>query len=135
MITLKLEPVQDVIASMYDVMREGLTAYEYDRLRLTASEYDNWIVNSIPRGLKAVEYDVHGRKYLYKEPKDYMNHPASGKVVENKIVIDFNTSLLKQSGSYSASEYDSIGITANNYDVLQLTAYEYDWFSNRKVTA
>ena len=135
MITGKLEPVQDVIASMYDVMRDGLTAYEYDRLRLTASEYDNWIVNSIPRGLKAVEYDVHGRKHLYKEPKDYMNHPASGKVVENKIVIDFNTSLLKQSGSYSASEYDSVGITANNYDVLQLTAYEYDWFSNRKVTA
>ena len=135
MITGKLEPVQDVIASMYDVMRDGLTAYEYDRLRLTASEYDNWIVNSIPRGLKAVEYDVHGRKDLYKEPKDYMNHPASGKVVENKIVIDFNTSLLKQSGSYSASEYDSVGITANNYDVLQLTAYEYDWFSNRKVTA
>ena len=135
MITGKLEPVQDVIASMYDVMREGLTAYEYDRLKLTASEYDNWIVNSIPRGLKSVEYDVHGRKYLYKEPKDYMNHPTSGKVVENKMVIDFNTSLLKQSGSYSASEYDNIGITANNYDVLQLTAYEYDWFSNRKVTA
>ena len=135
MITGKLEPVQDVIASMYDVMREGLTAYEYDRLRLTASEYDNWIVNSIPRGLKAVEYDVHGRMYLYKEPKDYMNHPTSGKVVENKMVIDFNTSLLKQSGSYSASEYDSVGVTANNYDVLQLTAYEYDWFSNRKITA
>ena len=135
MITGKLEPVQDVIASMYDVMREGLTAYEYDRLRLTASEYDNWIVNSIPRGLKSVEYDVHGRKYLYKEPKDYMNHPTSGKAVENKMVIDFNTSLLKQSGSYSASEYDNVGITANNYDVLQLTAYEYDWFSNRKVTA
>ena len=36
--------------------------------------------------------------------------------------------------NYSASEYDSVGITANNYDVLQLTAYEYDWFSNRKVT-
>ena len=135
MITGKLEPVQDVIASMYDVMREGLTAYEYDRLKLTASEYDNWIVNSIPCGLKAVEYDVHGRRYLNKEPKDYMNHPTSGKVVENKMVIDFNTSLLKQSGSYSASEYDSVGITANNYDVLQLTAYEYDWFSNRKVTA
>ena len=135
MITGKLEPVQDVIASMYDVMREGLTAYEYDRLRLTASEYDNWIVNSIPRGLKVVEYDVHGRRYLYKEPKDYMNHPTSGKDVENKMVIDFNTSLLKQSGSYSASEYDSVGITVNNYDVLQLTAYEYDWFSNRKVTA
>ena len=135
MITDKLEPVQDVIASMYDVMREGLTAYEYDRLRLTASEYDNWIVNSIPCGLKAVEYDVHGRKYLYKDQKDYMNHPTSGNIVENKIVIDFNTSLLKQSGSYSASEYDNVGITANNYDVLQLTAYEYDWFSNRKVTA
>ena len=135
MITGKLEPVQDVIASMYDVMRDGLTAYEYDRLRLTASEYENWIVNSIPRGLKAVEYDVHGRKHLYKEPKDYMSHPTSGNVVENKMVIDFNTSLLKQSGSYSASEYDSVGITANNYDVLQLTAYEYDWFSNRKVTA
>ena len=30
MITGKLEPVQDVIASMYDVMRDGLTAYEYD---------------------------------------------------------------------------------------------------------
>ena len=135
MITGKLEPVQDVIASMYDVMREGLTAYEYDRLRLTASEYDNWIVNSIPCGLKAVEYDMHGRKYLYKDTKYYMNHPTSGKVVENKMVIDFNTSLLKQSGSYSASEYDSVGITANNYDVLQLTAYEYDWFSNRKVTA
>ena len=43
--------------------------------------------------------------------------------------------LLKQSGSYSASEYDNVGITAINYDVLQLTAYEYDWFSNRKVTA
>ena len=135
MITGKLEPVQDVIASMYDVMREGLTAYEYDRLKLTASEYDNWIVNSIPCGLKAVEYDVHGRRYLNKEPKDYMNHPTSGKDVENKMVIDFNTSLLKQSGSYSASEYDNVGITANNYDVLQLTAYEYDWFSNRKVTA
>lgn len=130
----KLEPIQTVINALYQLMRvEALTAYEYDSLKLTAGEYDKYIVHSIPRGLTAFEYDFYGKKYLHYHPQLNMVHPYFGNKVFYKKVISFNTGLLRESGSLTAGEYDGLGITAQNYDTKMLTANQYDWLANRNL--
>lgn len=130
----KLEPLQTVINSLYQLMRlEALTAQEYDSLKLTAEHYDKYIVNSIPRGLTAFEYDFYGKRYLHYHPQLNMLHPYFGNKVFYKKVISFNTGLLRESGSLTGSEYDGLNITTQAYDTKQLTANQYDWLANRNL--
>lgn len=131
-ITGKLEPLQKVLNDMYGVMRvEGITAGEYDEMGYTAKEYDKFIVRSIPRGLTVFEYDFYGRRYLYREPRLHMVHPYYGNKVFYKKVIDFNTKLLRESGSFTTAEYDGLLVTAKSYDEKLISAQSYDWLSNR----
>lgn len=130
-ITGQLVPLQEAINSLYDIARNNaLTASEYDSLLLTADEYDRAIVNGVPRGLTAIEYDSYARRYLWKDTSYYTFSPFTGLRESTESILSFSIDLLKASGSYSASEYDSIGKTADEYDLLSLTAYNYDWHSN-----
>lgn len=134
--TGELDSLQNVIDQIYETMRfEGLTAYEYDSLRLTAAEYDKYMVNNIKKGLTAFQYDFYGRRYLWKDPNLYMLYPYGGEKVFYKQVVDFNTGLLRESGSFSAEQYDSQQFTAEYYDNKQVTANQYDWKGNRLLTA
>lgn len=135
-VTGELILLQDCIYNLFEYMRYGgITAQEYDNLGLTASEYDTWVVNSIPRGLTAYEYDFYARKYFGVDKLSKIYHPENGKLVEQNIVIYFNNDLLKTSGSLNAQEYDALNVDACDYDALALTAHEYDWESNRKLVS
>ena len=130
----KLVKLQDALDNMFEFSRYGgITAGEYDSLKLTAYRYDHFTVHSIPRGLTAYEYDFYARKFFHIDDRVEMYHPNTGEVVEQKVVIAFNTDLLKVSGALNAEEYDDLLMTAGDYDALELTAHEYDWFGNRKL--
>ena len=135
-LTGKLVKLQDCIDGLFQYMRYGgITAQEYDNLGLTAEEYDTWVVNSIPRGLTAYEYDFYARKYFGVDGLKKIYHPKNGNMVEQQVVIYFNNDLLKTSGSLNAQEYDDLLIDAETYDGLSITAYQYDWESNRKLVS
>ena len=124
--------IQSAIDEMADVFRKfyGLTAKEYDDLKLTALQYDKYPVRGIKRGLTATEYDFFASRYILVDFAERVIHPKTGEMVNFRKVISFNTDLLKTSGSYTASEYDNKLLTASTYDGLELTAYKYDWLSN-----
>jgi len=136
---LVISPISGIIMNIQDALNElanvfrifyGITAREYDDLKLTATQYDHYPVNGINRGLTATEYDFFAKRYLYVDFAEQVYHPATGKKVNFRKVISFNTDLEKASGSYTASEYDALLKTATEYDGLELTAYRYDWLSN-----
>lgn len=132
----ELEPLQNVINDIYYNMRfEALTANEYDILNLTASEYDNFKTTYTEAGLTAFQYDFYGKKYLYKDPNLYMLHPYNGVNTFYKNVIMFNTGLLRESGSFTALQYDTLEITAEVYDNEEITCTGYDWNVNKLFTA
>ena len=124
--------IQSAIDEMADIFRKfyGLTAKEYDDLKLTALQYDKYPVRGIKRGLTATEYDFFASRYIIVDFAERVIHPKTGEMVNFRKVISFNTDLLKASGSYTASEYDNKHLTASAYDGLELTAYKYDWLSN-----
>lgn len=134
-ISNKLMPIQDALREVYEILRHfyGLTAFEYDNMKLTAFEYDHYLVNGLKRGLTAVEYDYFAKRYMKPDEAEKIYHPDDGEFVNFRNVINFNTDLHKTSGSYTAKEYDDILIKAEDYDILLLTAFEYDWLSNEKI--
>lgn len=127
-----LHPLQRVLDHIFELMRhEAITAAEYDALKLSADEYDHYRWQGIPKGLTAYLYDYFARRILLAPYRNRIRHPATGKKVKEKIVIAFNTDLLKESGSYTAAQYDQTKVPANVYDSYHATAYNYDWKSNR----
>lgn len=133
-ITGVTEPLQKVLDDMYNLMRvEAITAGEYDEMRYTANQYDKWIVKSIPKGLTAFQYDFYGRRFLYKDKKFYMLHPFYGGKQFYKKIVDFNTQLLRESGSLTANEFDGLMVMAGIYDGKNISANIYDWQSNRNL--
>ena len=136
---LVISPISGIIMNIQDALDElanvfkafyGITAKEYDDLKLTATQYDHYPVNGVKRGLTATEYDFFAKKYLLVDYAERIYHPANGDKVNFRKVIAFNTDLEKASGSYTASEYDALLKTATQYDGLELTAFNYDWLSN-----
>ncbi len=134
-ITGQLVNIQVALNNMYNYLRaNAITAHEYDDLQLTASEYDSTLVNYIPIGMTALQYDIDAKRYIWKDPKLYMNHVTEGERELYKYNILALSDMLKEAGSYNATDFDAVGITAEAYDALDLSAYEYDWYSNRKIS-
>lgn len=104
----------------------GLTAAQYDSLKLTAAEYD-------ALGLTATQYDTMGYKLLYADPDHYMYSPFTGEYVHLKVVIMDLASL--HMNALTAQEYDDLEIDAEVYDADEITAYNYDWNGKAILTA
>lgn len=131
----ELMNVQRALEEICDVLRKfyGITAFEYDKLLLTANEYDHYMINGLKRGMTAVEYDYFAKYYLKPDFAERVYYPTTGAEKNFRKVIELNTDLHKASGSYTASEYDGVSIDAETYDGLLITAFEYDWYSNEKI--
>lgn len=131
--TATLENIQKVVNDLYDLDRsEALTAGELDSLGLTASEIDNYIVNYIPRGLTAIEWDYKAR-IIFKKLFDKVFSIVSGSKVDPAFNIGVLEKCAKQGGSYNASEWDDLGKTASELDNLGISCYNIDWRSNTLV--
>ena len=132
----QLVSLQTAWTNMYNAncSVHGLRAKEFDALGLTAGELDDYLVDYVPRGLKALEWDYKGKILLGLE-NEKMTHPMTGEVVDVQKVIEFNTDNLKFAGSLSASEFDGLGLSANEIDAKGLTAWQLDWRSNTLLVA
>ena len=134
-ITGELVNIQVALRNLYNYLRaNAITAHEYDDLQLTANEYDSTIVDFIPLGMTALQFDIDAKRYIWKDPKLYMNHVTEGKKELYKENMRTLSDMLKEAGSYNAEDFDAVGINASDYDALELSAYEFDWHSNRKIS-
>lgn len=134
--TGELTDIQTVINNMYDCLNpNALDCFEIDHLGYTCEQLDNFMVHFIPRGLSVNEWMTKARQWVWTDPKLKMRNYYNGREVLTKKNVDINNALLKNSGSYSATEYDSVGITAKDYDDLEVKAIEFDWYGNTKVVA
>lgn len=134
-ITGELVNIQVALRNLYNYLRaNAITAHEYDDLQLTASEYDGTTVNYRPVGMTALQFDVDAKAYIWKDPKLYMHHVTEGEKAIYKMNILALSDMLREAGSYDATDFDAVGITVTDYDALSLSAYEFDWYSNRKIS-
>lgn len=119
------EDVQDVLNDMakYVTQSYGLTAQEYDDLKLRASEYD-------AKRITAQNYSSRGILLFFKELYLKMRNPFTGLMDYYDRIIYRLTDLHR--GAYTAKEYDNLLLTADAYDALGYSAYEYDWEINPK---
>lgn len=131
----KVMTIGDALQELYETMRlESITAGEYDRLQLTAGEYDSWRVDFYPTGLTAFQYDSYAKRYLINTiEQTWVWHPLLGKRVPAQQVIDFNTEMIRSFGTLTAGEYDSKMYTAGEYDDLDLEAIFFDFASNTNI--
>lgn len=130
--TGKIVDVQTAIDELWEYMRvNSLTAYDYDSLHLTANEYD-------ALNMTAYTYDFLGRRYLYRDPKEYMYNPWSGEYELTNKVVEFMATLIKQlnlssvqpvrsNHAITATAYDGKKLSATVYDGKNITAQKYDW--------
>lgn len=116
------QPIQDVLNSMTEVITRsyGLTAAQYDSLKLSAQVYDNYHIT-------AYDYDTKAYFELYlKLTYNLMISPFTGLLDTYDNIINSLTALHKC--AMTAQEYDDAQITAEQYDTFELTAFAYDWW-------
>lgn len=130
--TGKIVDVQTAIDELWEYMRvNSLTAYDYDSLHLTANEYD-------ALNMTAYTYDFLGRRYLYRDPKEYMYNPWSGEYELTNKVVEFMATIIKQlnlstvqpvlsNHAITATDYDNKKLSVTVYDGKNITAQKYDW--------
>lgn len=130
----KQEPIQKVIDDLYWKFNiNALDCYEFDHLELTCGQLDKFMVHFIPRGLTVWEWMNKAKEWVWVDHKLKMRNFFTGAHGLYKQNVRINNALLKMSGSYTAQEFDTVGISADEYDALELSAYNYDWHSNTMV--
>lgn len=120
---VNIQSVLDMFAE-YLALGYGLTAEEYDSLKLTALAYDNL-------RLTALAYSMRGYLIFFKRLKMVMLSPFTGEMDSYDNIIDMLANLHKE--ALTAEEYDNLLILAEVYDIINIDAYHYDW--NGKVIA
>lgn len=118
--TGEYEDVQLVLNDMakYVTQGYGLTAKEYDELKLRAAEYD-------AKRITAEKYSSRGILLFFKELYLRMRSPFTGKYDSYEHVIYTLSNMHR--GAYTAEQYDGENWDADTYDAKNWTAYEYDW--------
>lgn len=129
----QLVELQTAWYNMFNATRvHALSVHDFEHLGLTCGELDSYLVEHLPRGLTVLEWEYKA-KILIGLEREKMLHPLTGDEVLVQDVIQFNTDNLKFAGSYSASEFDGVGISAGEFDNLGLTAWQDDWRSNTMI--
>lgn len=125
-ITGEYENIQNVLDDILDALLSGfgLTAKEYDDLKLTALQYDKLVIT-------AIQYSVRGYLLLYRELIVRMRSPFTGDIDSYENIIYSLADLHKN--CFTANEYDEKALTAQVYDDKLITAYTYDWKSKAVV--
>lgn len=144
-ITGKVEKLNNVLEQFYNffIVLGGITARQYDDMKITAIKFDNEKITAsqfdvkayflffdriklspVYRKITAVKNNLEN-KLLVVENKSYMLSPFSGLKTLVSDVVQKLSNLHKN--FLSANEYDDKNLTARNYDDLALSAYNYDW--------
>lgn len=135
-LTGQLTDIQTVIYQLYDAFRiYALTCDEFDALGMTCDELDHIEVEGIPRGLTAYEWDFLAKNLIGQGKKGFVNNYLTGELVPLQVNVDINNAMIKQSGCYECSEFDSVGGTVDAIDAVGITALAWDWQSNNYYVA
>lgn len=102
----------------YGITRAGVSAYEYDKLNLSADKYDN-------NAHKAIDYDT-GARFIFHE-KIYGVFSAFTGLFSSVEQVIFEIYAKMQENAKTAQEYDALALTATAYDGKNLSAYNYNW--------
>lgn len=121
-LTGEYENVQNVLNDLarYVTWSFGLTAEQYDNLKLTASEYDGKLIS-------AIEYSARGIIIFLKELYMRMRNPFTGLLSNYDVIIQRLADFHKN--SYDCQGLDGLGLDCDTYDGLRVTAYAFDWNS------
>lgn len=112
------ESIQKNINYAYEDLADNIPlAMEYQELGLTASEYAAF-------GLTAREYALRGRKHLH---MDFVYSPVYGFKQNISNVLTSIVNFI--CGTFSATEYASLDLTADDYAALDLTSEQYFSFN------
>ena len=119
-LTGEYEDVQLVLNDLakYVTWSFGLTAQQYDNLKLTASEYDGKLIS-------AIEYSARGVIIFLKELYMRMRNPFTGLLSNYDGIIQKLADFHKN--TYNCQGYDGLGLDCDRYDTFGMTAYEFDW--------
>lgn len=102
----------------YSITRAGVTAYEYDKMKLSANKYDN-------NAHKAIDYDT-GARFIFHE-KIYGVFSAFTGLFSSIEQAFFEIYAKMQVNAKTAQEYDALALTATAYAGKNLSAYNYNW--------
>lgn len=128
--TTKLNNIQKVVYDLAEYNRENaITVGEFERLNLTCAELDNYIVGSVPRGLSVIEYDYKSR-ILFSKILDRVHSIVNGTLVPKSFNDGVLEKCAKQSGSYTAGEWDGLNKDCDELDSIGVSCYNIDWRSN-----
>ena len=115
------EPLETCLNHIYNSLRKGLTAEQYDALMYSAFGYDN-------KRYIALYYDTESGRIFYEFEQGYMLSPFTGTYETIKNVIYKLAELHKK--FITAGDYDKLKLISETYDGYMLTAYAYDWDNN-----
>lgn len=113
-----LETINVALYHVYNSLRRGMTAGDFDALLLTAKGYDAMRIH-------ALEYDIAGQDEFAVRKNWYMVSPFDGEYVSIESVVQKLADLHKL--GITASVYDGKELHAVEYDAEDITAYNYDW--------
>ena len=119
-----LETINVALAHVYNSVRRGLTAGDFDALLLTAKAFDSFRIS-------ALEYDTRGADVFAKWKNWYMVSPFNGEYVPIESVVQKLADLHKL--GITASAFDSKDLNAVEYDAEDITAHNYDWDNKLRV--
>ena len=119
-----LETINIALAHVYNSVRRGLTAGDFDALLLTAKAFDSFEIS-------ALEYDTRGSDVFAKWKNWYMVSPFNGEYVPIESVVQKLADLHKL--GITAQAYDAKDLHAVEYDADNISAYSYDWNNTLRV--
>lgn len=121
-ITGKLETIQQTLDYLTNIfLYFAFTCLEFDLTNLTCSQFDN-------SEITAFNFDVYGKKYLYKDTQFYMHSPITGSYVFYQDIINWLIAQ-HQTNVYTCLEFDGLTVTALQFDNSPVTTFEFDFNS------
>lgn len=117
----KVDSLKNTLNDMYAGVRQtGITAYEYERLGLTATKYRAYNVT-------AFNYATAAR-FIWHKLVYGVYSPITGVFTSVQQAMNDLSQRLRVNG-LTASEYNALSLTASAYTAKNWTAYQYAWSS------
>lgn len=124
--TLKREPLNDVLRQLWNTLRWGrITALDYQKAQIQAKEYERAEVT-------AQQYDVEGRFAVGLFPWFYlhMRSPYTGQMDTYENIINWLASL--HADAIKVQEFDDLALTCQAFDDKMILVRDFD-FSGAKL--
>lgn len=112
--------IQTAVNDIYQHMRYGaLTAYEYDRLNLSAGNYTKYAIN-------AITFDCNAKNIFRTAAIGVFNTYGLFQTLACSLSCILDRT---KNDSLNAGEYDALELSAESYAEKNMDAYEYDFLS------